>query len=104
MAECINCGDYTKFNGGLCFKCYKKENNGKKVAVAEKPIPKNKKENNGEEVAIADKPTPKPKKSDIGNTWVYNLIKGRIAETIIEELFLSLNFQVFKYDFIRTKY
>jgi len=28
MAECIKCGDYTKFNGGLCIKCYsKKESN-----------------------------------------------------------------------------
>jgi ATP-dependent Lon protease len=23
MAECIKCGDYTKFNGGLCLACYK---------------------------------------------------------------------------------
>jgi hypothetical protein len=22
MAECIKCGEYTKFNGGLCSKCY----------------------------------------------------------------------------------
>ena len=23
MAECINCGEYTKFNGGVCYTCYK---------------------------------------------------------------------------------
>jgi len=22
MAQCIKCGEYTKFNGGLCSKCY----------------------------------------------------------------------------------
>jgi len=100
MPECIKCGAPTKFEEGLCYKCYKKDNNGKKVAIVEKPIPKIKKENNGGEGAVADKP--KPKKSDIGNTWVYNLIKGRIAETIIEELFLSLGFQVFKYGMENT--
>jgi hypothetical protein len=25
MAKCIDCGSYTKFYGGLCFSCYKKE-------------------------------------------------------------------------------
>ena len=100
MPECIKCGEPTKFEEGLCYKCYKKENKSKDIVVEEKPIPKKKKENNGEKVAIADKP--KPKKSDIGNTWVYNLIKGRIAETIIEELFLSLGFQVFKYGMENT--
>lgn len=34
--------------------------------------------------------------------WVYNLIKWRIAETIVEELFLSLDFQVFKYGMENT--
>ncbi|CAM3426638.1 hypothetical protein [Zobellia roscoffensis] len=32
-----------------------------------------------------------------GNPWVSGVIKGRIAETIIEQLFISLDFQVFKY-------
>ena len=41
--------------------------------------------------------TPVPKKPAFNkgkkdNSWVYNLIKGRIAETIIEQLFLNLNF------------
>jgi hypothetical protein len=26
MAECIECKEYTKYNGGLCLKCYKKKN------------------------------------------------------------------------------
>lgn len=31
------------------------------------------------------------------NRWVEGVIKGRIAETIVEELFRSLGFQVYKY-------
>ena len=27
MAECVKCGSFTKYNGGLCRKCYKKEGN-----------------------------------------------------------------------------
>ena len=26
MADCIKCGEYTKFNGGLCTKCYNEKN------------------------------------------------------------------------------
>jgi hypothetical protein len=33
MAECITCGEYTEFNGGLCFSCYKKEEKPKDVLV-----------------------------------------------------------------------
>jgi hypothetical protein len=36
MAECINCGEYTKFNGGHCFSCYKKNGESKDVIVAKK--------------------------------------------------------------------
>jgi hypothetical protein len=34
--------------------------------------------------------------------WVSNVIKGRIAETIVEELFRSLGFQVYKYGMEHT--
>lgn len=75
MAECIQCGEFTKFEGGLCIKCYREQNSqGKDESF-------NAKQN---------------------NPWVYNLIKGRIAETIIEELFLTLGFQVFKYGMENT--
>ena len=91
MAECTNCGDYTKFNGGLCFKCYKKESNGKEVAIAEKPIPKSKENKKKVKGKIAfDKKSKE-------NPWVSGVIKGRIAETIVEQLFRSLGFQVFSY-------
>ncbi|MEO9533656.1 MAG: hypothetical protein ABJG68_01555 [Crocinitomicaceae bacterium] len=90
MAECINCGEYTKFNGGLCFSCYKKEGKSKDVQVKEK----------SEKKKVAKKAD--SKSNGKSNSWVYNLIKGRIAETIVEELFLSLDFQVYKYGMENT--
>lgn len=104
MAKCITCGDYTKFNGGLCYKCYNKDNNSKDVAIAKKPT-SNSKSNKKEALNDSDKKQKTKTNSnhkDKGNSWVYNLIKGRIAETIIEELFLSLGFQVFKYGMENT--
>lgn len=79
MAECIKCGAYTKFNGGLCLSCYKKEQNHEEVLI-EETIGLNDKEWN----------------------YRYNMIKGRIAETLIQELFLSLKFNVFRYGMENT--
>ncbi|WP_158850579.1 hypothetical protein [Algibacter sp. L1A34] len=109
MAECINCGDYTKFNGGLCYKCYKKDN-VKDVAVAEKPIKATKEKNKivdvtneVGEVLIKESSTKKKKvKAADFNSFNYNLTKGRIAETLIERLFVDLGFQVFQYGMENT--
>jgi hypothetical protein len=76
MADCIKCGDFTKFEGGLCLDCYKESQDKNPVRNSRDP------------------------KKD--NSWVFNLIKGRIAETIVEELFLTLGFQVFKYGMENT--
>lgn len=90
MHECTICGEPTKFDGGLCYKCYKKQNNGKEVAAVEEPITKaKKKKSKGDDKNNAKKPKENP--------WVSGVIKGRIAETIAEELFRSLGFQVFSY-------
>lgn len=78
MAECIKCGSYTKFNGGLCISCYKKDNK--------------------EEIAVEEPAGLKDKEW----TYHYNMIKGRIAETLIQELFLSLKFNVFRYGMENT--
>lgn len=94
MAECINCGEYTKFNGGLCYSCYKKDGKSKDVTVDVQEKPK--------KAEVKETKKEAKSKSGISNSWVYNLIKGRIAETIIEELFLSLGFQVFKYGMENT--
>jgi len=79
MAECTGCGEYTKFKEGLCSSCHKKDND----AIARK--------------VLVGKEKVKSIKSKKENPWVSGVIKGRIAETIIEELFRSLGFQVFNY-------
>lgn len=78
MADCIKCGSYTKYNDGLCLSCYKNENKAD-VLVAE-------------QAGLKDKEW----------TYHYNMIKGRIAETLIQELFLSLKFNVFRYGMENT--
>lgn len=85
MAECIQCSDFTKYNGGLCFNCYNNKNGDSTAVIEEKDV-----------LPIENG------KATKDNSWVYNLIKGRIAETLIEELFLSLKFQVFKYGMENT--
>ena len=35
MTECKKCGEYTKFDGGLCYSCYKKDGAKQVVVVAE---------------------------------------------------------------------
>jgi hypothetical protein len=85
MAECVQCGAYTKFNGGLCTDCYAKKNgNSTKKAIAE----------------VADD-TPGGL-SDKERQYRYGMIKGRIAETLIQELFLSLGYNVFRYGMENT--
>lgn len=80
MADCIKCGSYTKFNGGLCLSCYKKDQNSDVLT---------------DEIAS-------PGLSDKDWNYRYNMIKGRIAETLIQELFLSLKFNVFRYGMENT--
>jgi hypothetical protein len=65
MPECINCGKYTKYNGGFCSKCYTEKQN----------------EN------TTNKPNFK---------YNYETIKGRIAETLIHDLFLGQGYLVFR--------
>ena len=71
MAECIECGEYTKYKGGLCYKCYKKQN----------PSSNEDEQNNEDETKGL---------SNKERDFRYGMIKGRIAETLIQELFLSL--------------
>ena len=76
MAECIQCGAYTKYSGGLCYKCYKEK----------------------QEPDLEDDPG----LSDKDFNYRYGMIKGRIAETLIQELFLSLDYFVFRYGMENT--
>jgi len=79
MAECTKCGGYTKFNGGLCTKCYGEKNKAE-FELAD------------DEAGLTDKE----------RNYRYGMIKGRIAETLIQELFLSLNYNVFRYGMENT--
>lgn len=86
MAECIQCGEYTKFNGGLCYSCYNIENKKTNSEVHQSV----------KEEAFDGGLTEK----DLN--YRYNMIKGRIAETLIQELFLSLGYNVFRYGMENT--
>lgn len=88
MAECIKCGAYTKFNGGLCLKCYKAKGKSKEVVDEETG-----------EITVKEEKTGL---SDRDRNYRYNMIKGRIAETLIQELFLSLGYNVFRYGMENT--
>ncbi len=96
MAECIECGDYTKFNGGLCSKCYAKKNNKFTPTIAGA---KNDFESFDDFDDFADLPSGL---SDKERSYRYGMIKGRIAETLIQELFLSLGYNVFRYGMENT--
>jgi hypothetical protein len=85
MANCTKCGEYTKFEGGLCLSCYK-TNFSKSDEVLEKSEPKK------VSAGLDDKT----------KNYRYNMIKGRIAETLIQELFLSLGYNVFRYGMENT--
>jgi len=78
MPECIKCGEYTKFKGGLCTTCYKSSKQVKTDEI--------------EKTGLSDK----------DKNYRYGMIKGRIAETLIQELFLSLEYNVFRYGMENT--
>lgn len=74
MAQCTQCGEYTKYNNGLCSDCYAIKNDPKCV--------------NG--------------LNEKAWNYRYGMIKGRIAETLIQELFLSMGYNVFRYGMENT--
>jgi len=83
MAECIKCGGFTKYNNGLCNKCYSEKNKDQLIDV----------EDCRDEIAgLTDKE----------RNYRFGMIKGRIAETLIQELFLSLDYNVFRYGMENT--
>lgn len=83
MASCTKCGDYTKFENGLCSKCYSDK----------------KKTKSADEVMVIDDNSGL---TDKERNYRFQMIKGRIAETLIQELFLSLNYNVFRYGMENT--
>ncbi len=91
MAECINCGKFTKFNGGLCLECY---NKNKTSTISPST--------NAKAINIDDSNIEKRGLTDSERSFRYGMIKGRIAETLIQELFLSLGYNVFRYGMENT--
>src|SRR5258706_11841008 len=81
MAKCIVCGDYTKFEGGYCAVHYREmKTKGTEVFIPD------------DEEGLSDKEY----------NFHYSMIKGRIAETLIQELFLSLGYNVFRFGMENT--
>lgn len=89
MPECTICGEYTKFEGGLCLSCYKSGNNNSSY---KKNLPAEKQEAGLNSNGISEKEW----------NYRYNMIKGRIAETLVQELFLTLKYNVFRYGMENT--
>ena len=87
MADCTQCGKYTKYNGGLCTECYTKSKSGGSVIEGAAEI-----EGDEKLSGLTDKE----------RAYRYGMIKGRIAETLIQELFLSLGYNVFRYGMENT--
>ncbi len=91
MPECTECGEYTKFNGGLCTKCYAKKNQPTTTNLRKK-VTFNDDFDEESDSGLSDKE----------RNYRYGMIKGRIAETLIQELFLSLGYNVFRYGMENT--
>lgn len=83
MANCIECGEFTNYNGGLCPVCY---------------AHKNQKAISAKDTGLAEASG----LSDRDRSYRYGMIKGRIAETLIQELFLSLGYNVFRFGMENT--
>jgi hypothetical protein len=94
MAECIECKEYTKFNGGLCTNCYAKKKNIENNNQFQS--------SNTDDNFDFDAGDVSTGLSDKEKKYRYGMIKGRIAETLIQELFLSLNYNVFRYGMENT--
>jgi hypothetical protein len=90
MADCIQCGEFTRYNGGLCSKCYSLKNPKQNSSGQIELHPENQTEKQLVGLSERDK------------NYRYGMIKGRIAETLIQELFLSLGYNVFRYGMENT--
>jgi hypothetical protein len=82
MGQCKNCGQEARYD--LCYRCYNEQKNGQSIPA--------------EEV----QPLPPSGLSDSELEYRHNMIKARIAETLIEELFLSMEWGVFRYGMENT--
>jgi hypothetical protein len=91
MPECIQCGAYSKYNNGLCSKCYSSKNKNSNQSYL-LDIEIDEFEDDVKNVGLSEK----------DYNFRYGMIKGRIAETLVQELFLSLKYNVFRYGMENT--
>ncbi len=79
MTKCIECSNMTTYENWLCYSCYQKKQKSHVYT-----------DNHPSGLSY--------------NDWIfhYNMIKGRIAETLIQELFLQLKFNVYRYGMENT--
>jgi hypothetical protein len=82
MGQCKNCGQEARYD--LCYKCYSEQKNAQPLQTEEA------------------KPLASSGLSDNELEYRHNMIKARIAETLIEELFLSMEWGVFRYGMENT--
>ena len=75
MPKCTQCSSFTKYENGLCIECYNEKKDLKEAMGG---------------------------MTDHDHNFRYNMIKGRIAETLIQELFLQLKYFVFRYGMENT--
>lgn len=81
MGQCRKCGAEARYD--LCYQCYMDEKNGSSGQT------------NGAEGIKGSNPSR-------NLTFQENMIKGRIAEALIEELFLAMGFRVYRYGMENT--
>lgn len=79
MAQCKKCGAEARYD--LCYRCYTEQKEG----------------STGPEKAEADDDRPTK-----NLTFQENMIKGRIAEALVEELFLAMGYRVYRYGMENT--
>jgi hypothetical protein len=82
MGQCRICGQEAKYD--LCYTCYNKQKTAQSAPI--------------EEV----EPSIPTGLSDRELEYRHNMIKARIAETLVEELFLSMEWGVFRYGMENT--
>ena len=79
MGQCKKCGQEARYD--LCLKCYNDQKNGQSSV-----------EESAEPSGLSDQEL----------NYRQNMIKARIAETLVEELFLSMEWGVFRYGMENT--
>jgi hypothetical protein len=81
MGQCKKCGEDARYD--LCYKCYNEQKNAQNATEKSEPEPI---------TGLSDREL----------EYRHNMIKARIAETLVEELFLSMEWGVFRYGMENT--